>query len=241
MIQQPSQYDCDKMEMGDVVLVRHVSPIYKFIRKYFKKDLNIIKVRDGWEEPVKYNNYYQEDCTLLYKYEIACVQKFENEIPCLFSKQVGTRTLKKRELPLVQVSLYNIQIALDKNHAITLPASYIYRALEENQRILKQCDDNRKVQDAIKFQKYKGSYFKKYVINNNINKWEPLYCSVCGHPLVFKFNSNDIQVENLCECKSLEFNLDKLSYDEFALWYANQVAFPTVLKRYNDFWFNKDD
>lgn len=241
MIQQPSQYDCDNMEMGDVVFVRQVGPLYKLIRKYFMKNLNKIRVRDGWEEPVKYNEYYQEDCTLLYAYEVACVQKFPNEVPCMHSRKIGSPATKTTLLPMVQVGLYNLQIEVDNTHAITIPTSYIHKAFEENQRILKSFDDNRKIQDAIRFQKFKGDYFKTYAIKHDIKEWTPVYCSVCGKPVIFKFNSDSINIENNCECKSLNFPLSKISYDEFALWYSNQIITPSIINRYNSFWFRRDE
>lgn len=241
MIQQPSQYDCDNMEKGDIVFVRHVGLIYKIIRKLFFKNLNKIRVRNGWEEPVKYTEYYQEDCTLLYEYEVACVQKFENVIPCLHSKKLGSRTTKVTILPIVQVGLYNLQIALENNHIVTIPISYIHRAIETNQRLLKTFDDNRKIQEAIKFQKFKGSYFKKFVKEHNVKDWIPVYCSVCGKPVVFNFNEESIDIINNCECESLNFPLTKISYDEFALWYSNQVVTPSIIKRYNNFWFSRGD
>lgn len=241
MIQQPSQYDCDNMQKGDVIYVKQVSPFHKFIRKYFAKNLSKIKVRDGWEEPIKYVEYYQQDCTLIFAYEVACVQKYENEIVCLYSKQIGSDILKATTLPIVQVGLYNLQLVLDKKHTLTIPISQIHSAIEKNQSILKKFEDDRKIKEAIKFQKYKGSYFKEYVKINSITDWIPLYCSICGKPIIFKFNTNEIEVDNKCECKSLSFSLNKLSYDEFALWYSNQVVVPTVIKRYNDFWFKRGD
>ena len=235
---QPSQYDCDNMEVGDIVYVRKVNKIYNIYRKLFLKDLNKIKVRDGWTEPVKYQEYYQEDCTLMYQYELACIQKFDNEVPCMLSSDIGTKPLKTFILPLIQVGLYNIQIKVDNRHTYTFPTSYLKRAIEKNQDILNESEDNRKILDALKFQKYKGSYFKDYVIKNSIKEWTPIYCSVCGKSINFKF-ADDITVENNCDCGSLQFSLQKLSYDEFALWYTNQIVNPSVIKKYNSFWFKE--
>ena len=102
-------------------------------------------------------------------------------------------------------------------------------------------DDSRKIKDAIRFQKYKGDYFKDYVSKNNISDWTPIYCSVCGKPVIFKFSEDSISIENECECESLKFPLKIITYDEFALWYANQVAVPSIIKRYDSFWFKRGD
>ena len=241
MIQFPSQYDCDNMEIGDVVFVKPTGIIYNFIRKHFKKDLIKIKIRDGWEEPIVYKEYYQEDCTLIHSYELECVQKFENQVPCTYSKDVGSKIRKTSFLPLLQVGLYNIQLKLNRNLTITIPTSFIHKALEENQKLLKSYDDKRKVQDAIRFQKFKGNYFRDYVHKNDIVEWVPVYCSVCGKPVVFKFSDDIINIDNKCECNSLNFPLSEISYDEFALWYANQIVTPSIINRYNSFWFRRDD
>lgn len=241
MIQQPSQYDCDNMEQGDIVFVRQTSFLYKLYRKLFLKDLLKLKVRDSWEEPLKYREYYQEDCTLIYAYELACVQKYKNEVPCTISRKIGSKTQRVKISPLVQISLYNMQVEIDNNHTITIPTSYIYKALEDNQRILRTFDDSRKIQDAIRFQKYKGDYFKEYVKNNDIKEWIPLYCSICGKSVVFNFNEEGIIVDNNCNCKSLKFPLIKMTYDEFALWYSNQIVSPSVIAKYNSFWFNRSE
>lgn len=241
MIQQPSQYDCDNMEKGDVIFVRQVSPLYKLIRRLFLKGLNKIMVRDGWDEPITYVEYYQEDCTLLYAYEVACVQKYENQVPCIYSKGINSKAQKTELLPILQVGLYNTQILMNNNDAITFPTSYIQKAIEENQRILKCFDDNRKIQDAIRFQKYKGSYFKQYVKDNHITVWVPIYCSVCGNSVQFTFMDDKIEIHNNCECKSLNFPLTEMTYDEFSLWYANQVVTQSIANRYNSFWFKRGD
>lgn len=217
MIYKPSQYDCDNMENGDIVYVREVGWFYKIIRDRFLKDKIKIRVRLGWTEPVKYKECYQEDCTLIYAYELACVQKYENKVPCMFSRRLGRMPSKTFFLPLMQVTLYDLQIMLDDYHILTIPISDVKRAIDDNQRTLKLYDDSRKIKDAIRFQKYKGDYFKDYVSKNNISDWTPIYCSVCGKPVIFKFSEDSISIENECECESLKFPLKIITYDEFAL------------------------
>ena len=241
MIYKPSQYDCDNMENGDIVYVRSVGLLYRFIRDKFMKDKPKIKVRLGWSEPVQYKECYQEDCTLIYGYELACVKKYENKVPCMLSRGLGKTPSNTFFLPLVQVTLYDIQIMLDKFHILTIPLGDIKRAIDDNQRTLKLFDDSRKIRDAIKFQKYKGEYFKDYALKNNIKEWTPVYCSVCGKPVVFNFDENDVIINNNCECKSLNFPLKSITYDEFALWYTNQIVTPSIIDRYNSFWFKRRD
>lgn len=239
MIQQPSQYDCNNMQKGDTVFVRPVSPLYKFIRRHFLHNKPIIRVRDGWNEPAKYNEFYQEDCVLIYAFESACVQNLDNKIPYVVSKQANSKVIKRGVMSSVQVGLYNIQFIIDKNTTITIPTGELRRAIEKNQQILNIYEDDRKIEEAIKFQKFKGSYFKNYVITHNITEWTPAYCSVCGKPLNFKFNEDGVDTDNNCECKSLDFKIKHMTYDEFSLWYTNQIVTPSIIKRYNSFWFKE--
>lgn len=238
---QPSQYDCDNMEMGDIVFVKSVSPIYGFIRKWFLKDKLKIRVKHDWSGSDTYDEYYQEDCVLIYAYEVACVQKY-NDVLCNVSRSINARASKTIKLDTLQVGLYNVQIVIDKNNTLTIPTYYFHQAIDKNTETLKSYEDSRKVKEAIKFQKYKGDYFKKYVEHNNIDLWNAVYCSICGERVEFKFNSDSVQVLNYCKCGSLKFPLTNISYDEFSLWYTNQVvAHPEVAKYYGEFWFKKEE
>lgn len=242
MIQQPSQYDCDNMQVGDKIFVKDVSPIYKFIRKYFLKDKPVIRVRSIWgkEDNDTYVTCYQEDCTLLYAFEVACVQVLENQVPCVITSSNKVLPEKVVMLPEVMIGLYNIVISME-NQKLTIPTSFIQHAIDKNQDILNAYDDTRKIQEAIKYQKFKGDYFKKYAKEHNIQTWQPIYCSICGKPLVFNFNSDNIEITNQCDCGALNFKLTNITYDEFALWYTNQIISKPIIDRYNSVWFKKED
>lgn len=237
---QPNQIQCDKMEAGDVIYVRKVNPIYRLVRDLFFRDKVKIRVRKNWNEPIEYVEYYQEDCTLVYGFEIKCVQKYDNEVPCMISKNVGSKAVSTQFIKSVQVGLYNIQLQLNRFITLTIPTVYIDNAIKKNQQILKNCEDTRKIAEAIKFVKYKGSYFKKFVRDNHIDEWIPMYCSVCGSPIRFKFYEDNILIDNCCNCGVTEFQLENISYDEFALWYSNQSVNSKIIRVYNKFWFNKE-
>lgn len=239
---QPSQYDCDNMENGDVVFVRKVNPIYKYIRKWFMKDKLKIRVRKDLSTlDASYEEFYQEDCILIYAYEVACVQKYTN-VPCNISRGINTKALKTIQLELLQIGLYNVQIVIDKHTTLTLPTHFFRQAVEKNTATLNAFNDNRKIKEAIKFQKYKGDYFKQYVVDNGIDLWNAVYCSVCGEPVEFKFTEDCIHIINHCKCKALKFPLTSISYDEFSLWYTNQVVtHPEVAKYYGEYWFKREN
>lgn len=237
---QPSQYDCDNMENGDVVYVKTVNPIYKYIRKWFLKDKVKIRVRHNWSSNLRYDEYYQEDCVLVYAYEVACVQQYKS-VPCTISKSINAKASRRLKLDLLQIDLYNVQIVIDKHTTLTLPTLYFQQSIDKNINTLKAYNDTRKIKEAIKFQKYKGDYFKKYVAKNNITLWNAVYCSICGEQVEFNFNSDGVKIVNCCKCGALKFPLTSITYDEFSLWYTNQVVtHPEVAKYYGDFWFKRE-
>lgn len=235
-VPQPNQIQCDNMKPGDVVFVKQRNWLYKFIRKYILQKKPDIRVRASWVEPITYNEYYQEDCTLLYYYETKCIQQFENEVPCLLSLKEGSHNIKTFPLRKVQVGLYNIQLTLSKWLTLTIPLQYIENSIRKNDKLLHEIEDNRKVQELLKFQRYKGDYFKKRVQENNLDEWVPLYCSVCGSPIAFLFNEENVKIENNCVCGCTVTGTEKISYDELAVWYHSQVN-PNIKEVYKTFWF----
>ena len=239
-IPQPSQLQCDKMEPGDIVFVKNKSRLYKLIRNLFFKNKPKIRVRDGWGEPTRYNEFYQEDCVLLYSYETQCIQSFDNEISCIVALKDGSPISKVITLKNVQVGLYNLQLNFGKYFAVTIPISEIDSAIQKNKLKLNSIQDARKIKELLKFQRYKGTYFKNYVERNAITNWTPTYCSICGKSVDFTFESECVIVKNNCDCGCLKLNMEKLSYDELSIWYYNQIN-PAVKKVYDDFWFKRCD
>ena len=106
----PSQYDCNSMEKGDIVVLKSRSFIYKFIRKHFYKDKLKIRVRDGWTLPVRYKEYYQEDCVLMYAWDIACIKKYEDCVPYSISDSPSQLSSRVKMLKSLNIGLYNIQL-----------------------------------------------------------------------------------------------------------------------------------
>lgn len=238
-IQQPSQYQVNNMEQGDIIFVRKQKFLYRIFRKLFL-DKPKIKVRKSWDTENEYNIYYQEDCTLLYRFEVQCVQKYKNEVVALLGIKDGNRFLKTTILKELQVGLYNIMIIFENGFSITIPTDIINDAFRKNQMILKQDDDLRKIEEVMKYQSHKGDYFKGYVEKQGIKTWIPAYCSVCGNPVIFNFKDNSILIDNKCDCGELQLEKNEFSYDEFSIWYYNQTN-DTIKKRYNEFWFKRSN
>lgn len=236
-VQSPSQYECDSMVPGDVMFVKKRNFLYKFIRSYFYKDKKKINIRKDWTEPPKYISCYQEDCTIIYEYENRCVQKIDNSVPYTICYGKTMKPLKTKLLKQLEVTLYNVSLKFNNNFTIIFPISYIETAINKNSNIYKTLDDKHRIEESLKFLRYKGNYYKNFVIENNIKEWCPQYCSICGKPIIFKFEEDNIKIENQCECKTININLKEMSYDQLAIWYASQLD--STKKHYNKFWFNK--
>lgn len=232
----PSQYDCNQMEPGDLVYVKKRNSLYKWYREHFKKHLTKIRVRKDWNEPETYVTYYQEDCTLMHNWEIQCIQTYEYEVPCMISLDASSAGLTTRLLKSLNVGLYNTQIIFNNDITLTIPTNYFDMAIRANQNTLKNIQDARIIRESLKFQRYKGYHFKKQVEERNLEKWIPSYCSICGEPVYFEFKEDKVVVTNKCSCGTLKLYLDEMSYDELAVWYANQIN-PNVTKTYEEFWF----
>lgn len=240
-IMNPSQSDCNRMELGDVVVIKSRSPLYKFIRKHFYKDKPKIKIRDGWTEPVKYKVEYQEDCTLMYAWDMACLKKYENCVPCSIGKnpkEIGYKTVLLKSL---NIGLYNIQIVFKNNDTLTIPTTWFDQGIKYNESTLRNIKDDRMLQETLRFSNIKGQTFKNIVINDKIEEWIPSYCNICGKPVIFKFNEDPdkVVIDNQCTCGITKLKMKELSYDEFALWYLTQLN-NDVKKIYKKFWFDRE-
>ena len=234
-IQNPSQFDCDNMTRGDIIFVRKRSFFYKLKRKLMNDNKIILKVRKNWSDNPEYTYYYQEDCTLIFEYEMKCTQKLEHKVPCIICYGERVKPIKTTVLKKVEVSLYNIQLQFKNGITLMIPLDEINNSIKKNENILKNTEDTRRVEQSVKFLRYKGKYFKDYVKVNNIETWNPQYCSICGKPVKFTFKEDVIIIENYCECGNMSMNLKTMSYDQLAIWYAAQLN--NTKKYYTEFWF----
>ena len=234
-IYQPSQYQINNMEQGDIIYIKKRKSLYKLYRKLFTNKPKI-KVKKYWGS-TEFDSVYQEDCTLVYYYEVMCVQEFSN-IPVIIGKEKGSRSIYTTTLKKLQVGLYNILLIFSNGLTLSLPTDYVSKGIKQNQDKLKIIDNNRIVSELLKYQRHKGDYFKKYVEDNSIEQWTSAYCSVCGKPVVFNFNENNIIIDNQCDCGELRVEKTEYTYDEFSIWYYCQTS-KIVRKRYDKFWFGK--
>lgn len=234
-ISQPSQAQCDNMKPGDTIIVSSRSILYKLYRKLFKKDLLKINAVSNWKYPHLKNSFYQEDCTLVYAWEMKCVQQYKDEVPYIYDSLFKR---KQYNFKKILIGLDNIQFVLHDGDSITFPTSYIANAIDKNRLIVKNNFKQQQIEELLKFQKYKGDTFKKIVAKRNIDKWSAMYCSACGKSVDFEFNDDDIKVHNNCICKGLKLGYDSITYDEFAVWYTTQTN-SSIQKYYKQFWFDE--
>lgn len=134
-----------------------------------------------------------------------------------------TGTPKRKKFKSVIVNLYNIQFLFNDGTTLTVPLDKIKQGIRETEQILKNINRQELVDTQIKFMKYKGEYFKNLVQTNNIKQLIIMYCSMCGKSTLFKFKKDSIDVINKCDCGNTVIDITKMSYDEFAVWYASQT------------------
>ena len=237
-IPAPSQYLCDQMKPGDVIYVKYRPVWYRLYRKYFEKSKIKINVIMDWNTPNIKKEHYQEDCILIYNYEIRCMQIITDKIPCKIRRTYESKKEKQIYITRLEVSLYNITMTLQDGKTIVFPITALDNAISSNKNMLKQISSQEVLQEQLQFQKYKGDYFKNYVKNNKIKQWVPSYCNICGKPTVFKFKANEVDIDCRCVCGNIRFINNKMSYDELSVFYTSQTN-KIVKNRYKDFWFKE--
>lgn len=237
MIQQPNQYQCDHIEPGDIVYIKKRSNLYKFYRKYFTSDKEVLKVKKSWESDVK-EECYREDCVIFKKHDLRGITSYENEVPCSIyfnNVKYAYKTILKRFM----LTAFGLQLEFNNNLVIQVPLNYIESALRANKLSMEAYRNEIQIEEQLKFAKHKGDYFKNYVKDKSITKWNASYCNVCGKPLEFEFLDNIVNIHNCCECNNMSVSTDSLTYDEFAVWYNSQTE---DIKKdyYNKFWMEKE-
>lgn len=235
-VSQPSQYQCDNMQQGDIIYVRDRGIFYKIYRNLFLKDKKLqlkIKNNEGL-----YSTYYQEDCTLIYSYELKCVQHIESKIPYNIIYK-DSYYIKRGILKGIDVSLYNIDLKFKKFNVL-VPLEDIENAITKNKQLYEQLMELQQKQDNIKYQRYKGNTFRQIVKDRDIQEWTASYCSVCGKSVKFIFKDDIVLIDNACECGNMILKKQHFSYEEFALWYTQQTN-AIIKKRYKNFWFDSKD
>lgn len=230
---RPSQYDCDNAEKGDMVAVRPRPFLYKWYRKNFQKDKLILKIRKDWNSDERVEAY-QEDCTLLFSWEILSKCEFKNDVPYYIG--INNKYFKKKRiLQLLQFGCENISIVLDNGLSVLIPTNSIRQGIQRVDNTIKHIDENRQVQEALKFARYKGDFFKKRQQELSIDEWNISYCSVCGKPVKIKFDREEPYLENTCDCGNMLVKSEPITWDIVAYWYNSQIVQPAANK-YKEFW-----
>ena len=151
-------------------------------------------------------------------------------------KEPGYKTIILKSL---NVGLYNTQLVFKNNKTLTIPTNWLEQGIKYNENQMKNIKDERMIRETLKYSNIKGQTFKNIVNQDKIEEWIPSYCTLCGKPVIFKFESDQVVIDNKCECGMNKLNMNILTYDEFALWYLTQVN-EQVKKEYKKFWFNRE-
>ena len=239
-IPQPSQYDCNQMDPGDIIYIKKRGVFYKWYREHFSKNKIKIKIRKVINNDFSSDNlieYYQEDCVLIFEHEIKCKQILKDSIPYVIYYK--SHIISHSVFPKVEINLANISLKLSNDISIVFPVSNIASAIGKVNTMLNEFNGVKLRQAYMRNKKYKGDYFKQYVIDNNITEWIAEYCHICGKPIFFRFYEDGIEIDNTCECHNYELQIKKMTYDEFAAWYAS-ITNEITKKRYDDFWIKKE-
>ena len=237
-IKNPSQYECDQIKDGDVIFVRQRSRLYKFIRDKYLKDKVKLKIKDVSGETQEYKSYYQEDCTLYYAWDLACIKTYKDCVPVLLSRNPGKFPYKTAILDSLNIGLLNVQLIFKSGKTLTIPVNWFDQGIKYNENIMKNIKDDRMVKSLIKFSPIKGNTFINIIKEENIEKWVPSYCTLCGKPVIFNFTEDKVVIDNKCSCGFNKLNMLELTYDEFALWYLSQTN-EYIKDKYKKFWFER--
>ena len=232
----PNQYDCDSMEQGDMIWVRPRSFLYKIYRNLFKKNLLKIKVKESFDSNI-IKEFYQEDCILMYAWDLLCIQSLKNTVPYTISNDAKFVKYTTKVIPEVIVGLSSIQFKF-KRLTFTIPLYYIDNAIKSNNFKLKTIKDTRMIRTLSEDLKYKADYYKNKVVKDNIKEWITGYCNICGEPLKLVFNENDIDVISLCNCGQNKTLINKMSYDELATYIGCELN-ECAQKVFWNFWFKE--
>lgn len=232
-IVNPSQYDCDNMEQGDMIVVKYRNPIYKWYRDKFQTDKIKIHVRVNWDTDEKVERY-QEDCTLLFSWEILGKCDMKDTVP--YFTGYNNKLIKiPKKLQNLQFGTENTQLTLKSGINILLPTQYIREGITKLDSITSAVDEQRQIKQALKFARYNGEFFKKKVQELDIKIWDISYCNVCGKSISIDFSNEEPHIYNRCECGNTKLQEEDINYDMVAYWYNRQVV-DVIRNRYKEFW-----
>lgn len=229
----PSQYECDNSQKGDLVVIRNRPKLYKWFRKHFQKDKIILKIKKNWtsDEVVE---AYQEDCTLIFSWEIQGKSEFEDEIPYYIGYNNRFVPYGKR-LKKLQFGSENISIMLKSGFSILIPTSYIRTGLDKLEAARRGVDEDRQIEQALKFARYKGDFFERRSKELNIKEWTISYCIVCGNPVKIMFDEEKPRIDNTCTCGNMVVESEPITWNTVAFWFNSRTQQP-VIDKYKEFW-----
>lgn len=232
-IPKPSQYECDNMQNGDIVMVQRRPFLYKWFRDTFQKDKIKIKIRPVLTSDDRIE-VYQEDCTLVFSWEINGKSEYNDEVPYYIGYN-GRFSKKINKLPTLQVGSENTYIMLQNKLSILIPTTYLRDAINKMDNVRNNIDVERQMQQAIKFSRYKGDFFKKRCKELNLSEWVLTYCSICGNSVKIKFDNDKLHIVNTCDCGNTQILEEDITWDTVAYLFNSQVQ-PLIAKKYKEFW-----
>lgn len=242
MKNKPTQYEINNLNDKDMVVIIQRSFVYQLLRKLFNTNPDYVTINsyviNGRYYQNKPQQFYAEDCLIVYDYEIMCQHEYNKDVYYTIAKHTmsGGKQYKARKF---WVTLYNINIELEDGMIMTIPVQPVELCISKNKQKLQEINKDKLIEQNLKFIKYKGETFRNIVKERKIRQWSCSYCSVCGKPVQFVFHKDVINIINKCECSNTKLDLTEMTYDEFAIWYAGQTD-KIIRKQLDKFWFNKE-
>lgn len=232
-IVNPSQYDCDNMEQGDLIVVKYRNPIYKWYRSNFQKDKIKIKIRVNWGSN-EIQEAYQEDCTLLFSWEVYGKYEMKDTVPYYLGYKNRFIKLNKKFQNIV-FGNENINLILKNGLSILVPTRQIREGIRQLDTTTGSINEQKQVKEALKFARYNGDFFEKRVKELDIKSWDISYCTLCGKPTRIDFSNDKPHIYNECDCGYVKTKDEEVNYDVVAYWYNRQVV-DVIKNRYKEFW-----
>lgn len=229
----PSQYDCDNSQQGDMIVIKPRPAFYKWYRSKFLKDKIKLKVRKDWNTDDRIE-VYQEDCTLLFSWEIQGTSEYKDEVPYYIG--YNSRFLKYgRRLKLIQFGSENVNIVLKHGLSILIPTCYVRNGLDKLENTRKNIDTKRQIQQALKFTRYNGEFFQKRCNELDIKNWSVTYCPICGNSVNIEFDKEEPYINNTCKCGNMLTDSESITWDMVAYIFNSQTQ-EIIANKYKEFW-----
>lgn len=227
----PQQRDYDKLSKRDMVFIRKRGILYTWFRHVF---LNKPKITIMNPDTHRKELVYSEDCTILYELDMAYYSSLNN-VDARYKIRFIDKNFAATKLAQMYVTGNSLGLQFKHGVEIAVPLNAVKNLINTQASQVNFVQQNQLLDDCKKFSKYTEQYFKNKLKQKNINEWVYTYCNICGKPIKFIFNDNNIDIHSECECGCTKLNENQISYSQFCDWFNCQTN-TNVKLFYKQFW-----